>query len=161
MKIVPTLHLTVTETHFFSHGFLTNRTDRITLQFHPDTQYNCLLLRFLLLLQKLARHFQWHLKAHILEDWPRPPSLRYSMLPSEEIRELTVDISSLPNDGIIDANPKDFKENVCRVYTVVVSCWCTGTLELGANRSLVFIIESVPKSKTKGSALTHQKQRYP
>ena len=75
------------------------------------------------------------------------------MLPRDEISELAINISRLPNDRVVNADSKNFEENVSGVYAMVISVGRAGAFQVWANRRFIFIIESVFKSEAEGATL--------
>jgi len=81
------------------------------------------------------------------------------MLPRDEIGEFAIDVGSLPNDGIVHADPKYLEEDVGGVDAVVIPVGRAGAFQIGPNRRLIFIIQPILKSEAEGTALPHQKKR--
>ncbi len=159
VKVVAALDLAEADTHFGSHRLLANRANRIPLQLHSFRSNNRLGLHLLLLLHPLTRQLAHYIQRCDVEIGPRSSRLGHRMLPGDKIAELTIDISSLPDDRVIHADPKYFEENVGGVDAVVISAGRAGALQVRTDRGFIFVIESVLKSETEGTALAYQKKR--
>ena len=86
MEVISTLNLTETKQHLWSHWFLTNRTNRILLQFHPLTKNRRFTDRSLSLLYDLTRQLDWNLVDRILwESRSESSSFWHRMFPWNEI----------------------------------------------------------------------------
>ena len=154
VKVISTLYLAKTDTHLRSHSLLANRTNRIWLHFHPFRSYNSFGLGNLLpFLYPLTRKLTYYIQGCDVEIGSCSSRLRHSMLPRDEISELAINISRLPNDRVVDADSKNFEENVSGVYAMVISVGRAGAFQVWANRRFIFIIESVFKSEAEGATL--------